>query len=448
MDEQLNTLRTTNWELLNYFRSAYVRQSEQLQSLKSELFELDVKLEELEKTKNLYTFQSDSHRSIFSPISAETREHGRNQILQSQLSELQSVRTSLVQRIARQETDVKAIRDHIQALEAANQSLTELYQKLPQEEDSTVSASEEETVDTAVTDTTEDLAFHAYQLLMLNQYDKSQIAERIHTSLQQGLEGDQNKLEVLKWLIQSDPTRARLTIQELQDSNARLLQLSNSLIQELNPSVTVSKPIWMAIEDCIQEYRTGHPECIMDVSVDCSDYDLKVLPIITLTLLQLLQEILNNAFFYSNANKILIKIYINSRMIDAYINDNGVGIPADYLTASSWHSGLHRLHEIVHLLGGKLQIDGDIISGTNVRFSFPVYTEVQDNAKPADAADRRNDTASADRLDYNGAAKYINDTDGHDDTGSVEYACNTNRQDFDSKDYTDNVNNKINTDKN
>ena len=53
MDDHLNTLRSTNWELLNYFRSAYVTQSEQLQGLKSELFELDVKLEELEKTKNL-----------------------------------------------------------------------------------------------------------------------------------------------------------------------------------------------------------------------------------------------------------------------------------------------------------------------------------------------------------------------------------------------------------
>lgn len=397
MDEQLNTLRSTNWDLLNYFRSAYVRQSEQLQSLKSELFELDVKLEELEKTKSLYTFQSDSHRSIFSPISAESYEQGRNQILQAQLSELQSVRKSLVQRINRQETDLNAIREHIQSLETANQCLAELYQKLPQEEPSASPASEEEAVDTADADTTEDIAFHAYQLLMLNQYDKSQIAERIHTSILQGLEGDQNKLEVLKWLIQSDPTRARLTIQELQDSNSKLQKISDALIQELNQASTASKPIWMVIEDCIQEYRTTHPECIMDVSVDCSDYDLKVLPIITLTLLQLLREILNNAFFYSNANKILMKIYINSRMIDVYINDNGVGIPTDYLTASSWHSGLHRLHEIILLLGGKLQIDGDIISGTNVRFSFPVYAEAQDNANTA------NYTASTDYTTESGS---------------------------------------------
>jgi two-component system sensor histidine kinase DegS len=51
------------------------------------------------------------------------------------------------------------------------------------------------------------------------------------------------------------------------------------------------------------------------------------------------------------------------------------------MTSSSWHSGLHRLHEIVHLFGGKVQIDGDIISGTNVRFSFPICLEEANEKK-------------------------------------------------------------------
>ena len=378
MDDHLNTLRSTNWELLNYFRSAYVTQSEQLQGLKSELFELDVKLEELEKTKNLYSFQSDSRRNIFSPFSSSASEQGKNQVLQTQLEELKSVRASLVQRIEQQEISLKSIREHIQSLEAANQCLAEIYQTLPQEEESTEELSTPETDASDQPEQEDDPVLHAYRILQFEQYDRSQIAERIHTSLQQGIEGDQNKLEVLKWLIQSDPTRARVTIQELQDSNARLLQASNALIQELEQTSTVVKPVWMAIEDCIQQYRTRHPECTIDASVDCSDYELKILPIITQTLLQLIEEILNNAFFYSNANKLLIKVYINSRMIDVYINDNGAGIPADYLTASSWHSGLHRLHEIVYLLGGKVQIDGDIISGTNVRFSFPICLDNPD----------------------------------------------------------------------
>lgn len=371
IDEHLNTLRTTNWDILNYFRSAYITQSEQIQSLKSELFELDVKIEELQKTRDIYSFQSDSRRNIFSPLPTNTVTKGKSQIIQSQLDELQDVRTALTTRVSKLDTELSAIRNHILALETSNQCLSSLYQNFPQTENT---KTEEQTTDAILTaeEQEEDTAAHACQILMLNQYDKSQAAERIRTSLYQGIENNQNKLEVLKWLIQSDPTRARLTLQELQDSHERLLHSTDTIIHELDQNLNYQCPLWMAIDDCIQNYRTLHPDCTIDASVDCTDYDMKVLPIITITMMQLLREVLDNTFYYSNANKVLVKVYINSRMIDVYINDNGVGISSDYLSESPWHSGLHRLHEIIYLLGGKVQIDGDIISGTNVRFSFPV----------------------------------------------------------------------------
>lgn len=374
IDDNLNTLRSTNWDILNYFRSAYITYSEQVQNLKSELFELDVKIEELQKTRDIYAFQSDTRKNIFSPLPAAPATQGKSQLIQAQLDELQEVRTSLTERIKTLDIDLSSIRNHIHALENSNQCLISLYQNLPQPEE----AEPEEEADQVPPSSEameEDRAAHASQLLMLTQHDKSQTAERIRTSIRQGIENNQNKLEVLKWLIQSDPTRARLTLQELQDANIRLLGAADSIINELDNSLNTQCPIWMAIDDCIQHYRSLHPECTIDASIDCTDYDMKVLPIITITLIQLLQEVLDNIFYYSNANKVLAKVYINSRMIDVYINDNGVGINSDYLKESPWHSGLHRLHEIIHLFGGKVQIDGDIISGTNVRFSFPMCLE-------------------------------------------------------------------------
>lgn len=374
IDDNLNTLRSINWDILNYFRSAYITHSEQVQNLKSELFELDVKIEELQKTRDIYAFQSDTRKNIFSPLPTTPAAQGKSQLIQAQLDELQEVRTSLTERIKTLDIDLTSIRNHIHSLENSNQCLTSLYQNLPQPEEPESAEAPEQTA-SAPDSADEDTTAHATRLLMLTQHDKSQTAERIRTSLRQGIENNQNKLEVLKWLIQSDPTRARLTLQELQDANLRLLGATDSIIHDLDNSLNSQCPIWMAIDDCIQHYRSLHPECTIDASIDCTDYDMKVLPIITITLIQLLQEVLNNVFYYSNANKVLAKVYINSRMIDVYINDNGVGINSDYLKESPWHSGLHRLHEIIHLFGGKVQIDGDIISGTNVRFSFPMCLE-------------------------------------------------------------------------
>lgn len=370
LDENLNTLRSTNWDILNYFRSTYISQSEQIQGLKSELFELDVKLEELQKTRDLYSFPSDNRQNIFSPIVSNPSAKGKGQIIQAQLDELKEVRASLSTRIQKLDTGLAEIRHHIDALEKSNQCLASLYQNLPQ----TDLKEPELTLEEAISpeQSSDEALPHAISLLMLHHYDQTQIAEQLRGSVQQNLETNQNKLEILKWLIQSDPNRARLTLQELQDTNQRLLFTTEALIHGLDKDLAHQKPIWMAIDDCIEHYRSLHPECVMDASVDCTDYEINVLPIITIIFVQLLHEILDNVFYYSNANKIMVKIYINNRMLDAYINDNGVGIPSDYLTASPWHSGLHRLHEVIHLLDGKLQIDGDIISGTNIRFSFPI----------------------------------------------------------------------------
>lgn len=371
MHDSLNTVWDAYREMLSYFQAAYVTQSEQVQALKSELIELDVKLEELQKTRDLYSFQSDSSRTIFSPIPVNSEQRTRGQLLQEQIEELTEVRKTLTDRIQKADQDLAAIMQHIDSLKQANVSLTTLSANLPKEEEPTEEPSET-TEEPSVIEPDQSDTLHAWQLLMLQQYDKSQAALQIQSSIMEGLDNNKNKLEVLKWLIQSDPTRARLTLQELQDANDRLIQNSNRLIRRLNRSLTHQLPIWKAIDEMVQSYRNRHPEVTINSSVDCQDYNITVMPIITITVLQLLQELLDNTFRYSNANRILLQVYMNSRMIDVYLNDNGAGIPADYMTASSWHSGLHRVQEIIHLLDGKLQIDGDIISGTNIRFSFPI----------------------------------------------------------------------------
>ncbi|MBR1567400.1 MAG: hypothetical protein IJ648_00430 [Lachnospiraceae bacterium] len=371
INDSLNVVQNTYREMLHYFQSAYVTQSERVQALKSELIELDVKLEELQKTRDLYSLKSDSSRDVFSPIPVNSEHRSKGDILQEQIRELQEVRETLTDRIQQADKELSTITNHIDSLKQANVSLTTLSDHLPKEEDP---SEEPEAVvtETPVHEPDHSDALHACHILMLQQYDKSQIASQIQNLIMDGLDNNKNKLEILKWLIQSDPTRARVTLQELQDANERLIQNSNRLVRRLNRSLTHQLPIWKAIDEMVQSYRTRHPEVTINLSIDCQDYNITVMPIITITVLQLLQELFENTFRYSNANRILLQVYMNSRILDVYMNDNGVGIPEDHMTGSSWHSGLHRIDEIIRLFDGKLQIDGDIISGTNIRFSLPI----------------------------------------------------------------------------
>ena len=42
------------------------------------------------------------------------------------------------------------------------------------------------------------------------------------------------------------------------------------------------------------------------------------------------------------------------------------------LVNSPWYSSLHKAKEILYMLCGKLDISGDVMSGTTVKFSFPI----------------------------------------------------------------------------
>ena len=102
------------------------------------------------------------------------------------------------------------------------------------------------------------------------------------------------------------------------------------------------------------------------------DASIEIPEIITISLIRILCECLDNVYKHANANRIDINIQILSDQISVHINDNGIGIDKNYSHTSPWNSGLHRIQELIYLLNGQLKIDGDIISGTDIRFSIPI----------------------------------------------------------------------------
>ena len=59
-------------------------------------------------------------------------------------------------------------------------------------------------------------------------------------------------------------------------------------------------------------------------------------------------------------------------MAEVILTDDGVGIKDTYMEDSPWYSSLHKAKEILYMLCGKLDISGDVMSGTTVKFSFPI----------------------------------------------------------------------------
>lgn len=367
--ENLKIVRASNQDMLDYFNSLYVRKLEMVQSLKTEQFELKVKIDELIKTLDVYSFKNSSGHNVFSPFSSGTTlQQEKASQIERQIRDLMDVQISIDGRITKLENEIDDLKKRINTLSTSNKKLNELLTEAEEKPDTASEFEEEEEAE----ENDEPDINHGLNILRLQDYEKQKLADKLEDQIADILDGNIHKLEVLSWLLKSDINRAKLTLDELISSNEKLLDNVDELISDLTYSFDSNEPVWTMLDDIMLEYKESHPECVIESDVECPDYELNLPPIITANLIMIIREIMENAFKHSNANRIVVKIYISSRLIDVFINDNGVGIDSNFSHVTPWYSGLNRIREIIYLLGGQFKIDGDIISGTNVRFSFPI----------------------------------------------------------------------------
>lgn len=373
--EGLRLVRSTNQDLLNFFNDSYIEKLEQVQSLKTEEFELKAKIDQLLKTLDVYSFKTSTGHNVFSPFSANTTSQQEKATqIGAQLKELQDIQANLQMQIRSEELETDKLKRKISSLSNSIEHLDELLSEVTEE----VSTIEEQSSgDTEADKADEPPINHGLNILRLRQHEKKMLAEKIQSDITDVLDANFHKLEVLSWLIRSDINRAKVTLEELTASTSKLADYVDELAMELANETDSEEPVWTLLENLIQSYKDEHPECSIASDIDCTDYAIDIPNIVSTNLVFIIQEIMSNAFTHSNANKIVIKIYISSRLVDVYINDNGVGIDSSYSDSSPWYSGLHKVREIIYLLDGTFKIDGDIVSGTNVRFSFPLTTNKQ-----------------------------------------------------------------------
>ena len=368
----LNIIEEANSRTLDYFDKTYVKNLELVQSLKTELFELEIQIETLEKTRELYTYHVDNRRNVFSPHtvdSSQTISKGKQIALQ--IKDLEDTRERLKARIIEAEQDAIFFREQVEMLAKASKCIhTVLVGSNHNDTSEDIDLSD--AIEFIESEDTEEKTTHNYNMLRLQDYEYMQYAVSLDQNIKEELVSNLNKIDTLKWLLTSDIGRAKITLDELHHSQKSILTSLENILDNLNYNLDIKQPVQNLVNQLMNDYKQSHPECMIDASCDCSEPGLHLSPIITIRLIRMLKEVLDNIFKHSNANKITSRISISSRLIDVHVNDNGVGIPEDYLERSAWNSGLHKVHEIIYQLDGNLQIQGDLISGTNVRFSFPV----------------------------------------------------------------------------
>lgn len=367
--ENLKTVRDSNQEMLDYFNGLYVAKLEQIQSLKTKQFELKIKIDELMKTLEVYSFKNSAGHNVFSPFSTTTttQEEKAAQIEQ-ELKELNASDAELTANIHSLQADADELKSRITLLHTATRKLDTFLDELTDEftKESTALEDDESTEENLP------VINHGFNILRLKKYDQDKLVQTLHTDILDQLDRTRHTLDSLSWLIKSDINRATVTLDELIERTISMKDSLNAVLSGLTGDIDTSIPLETLLRDTIFRYKDTHPECVIESDIDCPDASIEIPEIIKISLIRILCECLDNVYKHANANRIDINIQILSDQISVHINDNGIGIDENYSHTSPWNSGLHRIQELIYLLNGQLKIDGDIISGTDIRFSIPV----------------------------------------------------------------------------
>lgn len=366
----IESIRVANKEMLDYFNDSFLSALEDIQDLKTQAFEIDIKIDELKKTKDLYAFKSSSKKSVFSPSTNDSIDNERSRIIDAQIQDLFGIKETLGLKIRSTERSLDGLKKRLQILTDAETAIKEIFHNYPT--NSTDSSDEDDAFEFVELDPSVDPSAHGYNILMHNAFDNTYLSTMLDKDIKVGIDNMSHKLEMLSYLLGTDVARAKLTLQEIILASNKISSNVSDICDHINCHVDSTKPIWSCLDEFIMEQREAHPECLIDADITCASYETSLHPVFTINLIKLLTIFFDNIYKHAQANSVSLKIDITNDNVDVSLKDNGIGISRDYLTATPWYSSLHKAHEIIYLLSGALQINGDRKTGTQIKFHFPV----------------------------------------------------------------------------
>ena len=367
--EKFNKIKSANQTMLDYFNKSFLSQLEDIQNLKTQIFEIDIKIDELYKTKDIYAFQTNSRKSVFSPMINDGADTERNKIIQEQIEDLLSVKETLILKLRSMELQLNKLRQYLEKLNDASDALASFEPKYATDDPD---HTDNDGFTFLQENSSEDISSHGYNILMLDAFDRALIQTMLEKNVKSGLESIINKLGMISYLLGTDVARAKLTLQEILHGTKQVINTIDDVELKLSGGVDSTKPLKEQLEDYLNAFKHDNPSLEIQASIEIPTQDISYHPVFNINLMKLITIFFDNISIHANASNITFQASLTPNIIEVVITDDGTGIGDDYMTDSPWYSSLHKAQEIIYMLSGKLNISGDLMSGTTVKFSFPI----------------------------------------------------------------------------
>lgn len=151
----------------------------------------------------------------------------------------------------------------------------------------------------------------------------------------------------------------------------QLIQETRTLTFELSPPMLYEIGLCAALEWLLDSFREHHS---LPVRYSCSEIPKEKNPSRAIMAFQIIRELLMNIVKHASATEVELSIAMKGEILDVSIQDNGVGLPADFDLQGGGNGrgfGLFSIHQRLSSFEGSLELVSSPGQGTHIHFGIP-----------------------------------------------------------------------------
>lgn len=217
------------------------------------------------------------------------------------------------------------------------------------------------------------------RLLETQEAERKRISMDLHDTTVQNLTTLVHKTEFCTKLMDIDVIQAKLELQTMTTTIRNTINELRNIIYDLRPMSIDDLGLVMTIERFAKQMEIDNQNAI-PINFVVHNEEIKVLPVINLTLFRIIQETYTNAKKHSKAEHFDIEITYKENEIELEISDDGIGFQLELLQKESKANhnknfGLSIMQERVNLLMGTMEVQSKQEKGTKIIIKVPIIKE-------------------------------------------------------------------------
>lgn len=217
--------------------------------------------------------------------------------------------------------------------------------------------------------------------MMINaqEAERQRLSKQMHDGPAQALSNFIVQTEIAARFLDMDPIKAKEELTNLKAAALSTFQKVRGYISELRPMMLDD----LGMVPTLKRYLEGlKDQNNVDVNFSVSGGEKRLEPFMEVIIFRATQELVDNSiqFNLQNPTRIQINVLMNleNDLVKLTVSDNGVGFdPTTILKTSGL--GLKIIRERVDMLGGKMEIDSSVGSGSSIAISVPIASSQPQN---------------------------------------------------------------------